>query len=220
MPLNNCKLLAALVVLWATGAAAAQLNLLLNPSFEQPALPNGTALNIDGVIGEGWVEQNFTNYVVLITDGYTGGNVTWPNPTNGNQFLYLLQNRIHQDVALAAATPYRLTFDLGSIPSGGFSSRAIVDIREGGPAGASVFGGEVTLDGPPDTSFSPRTLEFTSFSAASYQLSIREPSGYATVIDNFVLTPVPEPSGGLMSVVVGIGVAGRCWYRRIGRSPA
>jgi hypothetical protein len=80
--------LAALNIGLTTGLAS---NLLVNPSFELPVVPAGglTFIGAGGVIGEGWVVDSTAEDAVVIDKGFVGADVTWPAPTDGNQFLYV-----------------------------------------------------------------------------------------------------------------------------------
>jgi hypothetical protein len=198
-----CTLLTCIV-----GATQAQVgpNLLANPSFEQPALTPGTASDVTPTA---WGLLN--GIPALITQGYTGGGVLWPHPTDGSQFLYIGDNAtatsLFQDVTLAAATHYRLTFDEANFlsmsdPSG---ARLSVDVLTNGQ---SILGGPVTFTRPEGADFATQELDFTTGNAGAYRLLLSQPGGYGTNVDNFNLsvastTSVPEANSLAMALLGG-----------------
>jgi hypothetical protein len=201
------KLFAVAAALATVAPATAHAGLLINPSFEQPALPPGTFRDFTAgnTIGAGWVVQSGDAQV--ITNNFSP---TWPNATDGNQIAYLGQNlqatTVYQDVSLNASTAYRLTFDLSGFSQFNNGNGALlkVDILSGGQ---SILGGPVTFTRPEPSQFAGEVLEFTSGSSGSYRLILNQPGGHGTNVDNFSLTlaSVPEPSS-LTLGCVGAGI--------------
>ena len=214
------KLLVVVAALVAFAPGTARAGLLVNPSFEEPALTPGTFrdFNAGQTIGAGWVVQS--GIATIISNGFSP---TWPSATDGSQILFvgefLTATTVYQDVNLAAATAYRLTFDLSgfSLPNDGNGAVLLVDILTGG---TSVLGGPVTFTRPEPSQFAPEVLDFTTAGSGSYRLVLDQPGNHGTNVDNFTLTTaVPEPSSLTLSCVgAGVVAALACWRRRHSRT--
>ena len=197
--------LAALITVAAIGAWSQGQNLLVNPSFEDPqvdaSLGYAGAYTAGATIGSGWVVESTDFGAFVIADYYTAGGVTWADPTDGNQFLYVGTNAtsstIYQDVALQGSTRHVLSFDLAEFLSGYFASSGaylLVDVLQNG---TSILGGAVPFTRPIGADFATQTLEFTTQDSGEYRLWLRNGGGYGTNVDNFSLTAVPAPGAAI-----------------------
>lgn len=216
--------LAALVTVAAVGSLTQGQNLLVNPSFEDPQVDTGFgyagAYSAGMTIGSGWKVESADFGAFVIADYYTGGGVTWADPTDGNQFLYVGTNAssstIYQDVALQGSTRHVLSFDLAEFLSGYFVSSGaylLVDVLQNG---TSILGGAVPFTRPIGADFATQTLEFTTQAAGEYRLWLRNGGGYGTNVDNFSLTAVPAP-GAAMAIGAMALTAGVRRRRSVGR---
>ena len=191
-------------------------DLLINPSFEQPQLAAGAVKNFFSgeIIGSGWVVIN--GNAAIITDAYNGGGATWPDPTEGNQFLYIgdigQSTAIYQDINLLSNSNYNLSFDLANFPSGNLNSaRLEVDILFNNN---SILSAPIIFTRPQFSGFTTERMNFQTFSTGVYRLVLNQPGGFGTNVDNFKLTQsVPEPSTYVLGLIAAgaIGfVASRC----------
>jgi len=186
--------LAAVLGLVAGAAGQARAELLLNPSFEQPVLADGTVAGFSSgeTIGAGWVVQS--GNASIITKGFTvevPPGTFWPGPSAGNQYLYdgsnLVATTVYQDVSLAAATAYQLTFDMANFLGGGLGSGARVNV-DVTINGVSVIGGPTSFTLPLGAGYTTESLDFTTAGAGTYRLLLEQPGGYGTNIDNLSLS--------------------------------
>lgn len=207
----------ALIAVACVSSAQAQ-NFLFNPSFELPAIPNGTFVPFTAgqTIGVGWVVDSAVFAADVITAGYTGGGVTWTPPTHGNQYLYVGDSAtasvLHQDVALPGAGSYRLSFDLASFLSAfAPGAKVSVDILNLGN-NSSVIGGSQDFTRASGIGYATQTVDFIAQQAGNYRLTLANANGFGSNVDNFSLTAVPEP--GSYAVLGGVGLLGFAAFRR------
>ncbi len=195
----------------AVTAGVASANLLVNASFEDPALPVGTyASYATGQgIGAGWVVDSSDLVAAVITNGYTGGGADWHTTPAGNQYLYVgdsvLDTIVSQDVVLAGGTPHTLDFIQAAFIAPAINGRVYVDVLQGG---VSVLGGGETLFVvPAGSDFVPQNLAFTTTVSGAYSIKIRAQQGYVACVDDLILLPAP----GALALV---GMAGLGLRRR------
>lgn len=186
-------------------------NLLLNPSFESPSVPVGNYSNFlaGQVIGSGWIVDTTTTTVAVIDQDYTGGGASWPNPTDGRQFLYLGNSlgysKIHQDVALAPGS-YQLKFDLAEFLQVQWNGSQMYLNLVNTSDNSSLTGGALFFGRPSGSDFSTETVNFSVATPGTYRLVLESVEGYAVDLDNFSLTAnnVPDAAGNSSLIVAGL----------------
>lgn len=197
--------LAIALVSSAFALPALAQNLLINGSFEQPALPfAGTSGFTDGqTIGAGWIVESTTATATVIHDAYTGGGAAWPVGSDGNQYLYvgdsLSTSVISQTVNLAGNAQHLLTFDFATFQSPAIDGRLTLDILQGNTS--ILPGGPVVLDIAWATNqgqFAPQSLSFTTLAPGAYTVRFASTQGIVANVDNFVLVPAPAAAGALL----------------------
>lgn len=179
----------------AATAGVASANLLVNASFEDPALPGGTYASYatGQSIGAGWVVDSSDLVAAVITNGYTGGGATWHTTPAGNQYLYVgdsvLDTIVSQDVVLVGGTPHTLDFIQAAFIAPAINGRVYVDVLQGG---VSILGGGETLFVvPAGSDFVPQNLAFTTTVSGAYSIKIRAEQGFVACVDDLILLPTP-----------------------------
>lgn len=195
----------------AATAGTASANLLLNGSFEDPAIPAGTYASYAAgqAIGAGWVVDSSDLVAAVITNGYFGGGATWHTTPAGNQYLYVgdsvLDTIVSQDVVLTGGTPHTLDFLQAAFISPAINGRVYVDVLQGG---VSVLGGgEAQFLVPAGSGFVAQNLTFTTTVSGTYSIKIRAEEGYVACVDDLVLVPAPGALG--LLGVAGLGLRRR-----------
>jgi hypothetical protein len=186
---TSCLQLLMLAAVCSAGASARADNLLANPSFEDSGIPFGQhGAFVPGQIigpgdGSGWTVLECDPYTHLYPDTYT-----YPTPSDGQFAVYLSENgnrgTITQTLTLDPARLFRLSFDCASISIG---CRVEIDVLLNGqtilPGGPAVF---ETTSG----SMTYQTMTFEVQSSAAYTISVTQPSGHTSVVDNFRLVAI------------------------------
>jgi hypothetical protein len=226
--LKTMKTIPLTVLLLISSVATVQATLVSNGSFEDPThTSEGFFFNGDSIGSPGWtVEIGIPTVAVTISDSHDDSGTIWPKATDGTLILYLgdsaLTATIYQDITLAAFTSHELTFDLGSLLSGGIMG-AMVDV-DVTLAGSSILPGGVaaTFSRPDDTGFASQMLSFNSTTAGTYRLWFTSYDGHGANLDNVVLTAgaaVPEASAFMcVGVVAGLIGLGAAWKRTKARN--
>jgi Protein of unknown function (DUF642)/PEP-CTERM motif len=192
------------LILTGVSAAQAQVNLLVNPSFELPALTaastcdNGTPWCLKGTGNTpGWTAGG--SGVTVIHNNYLGG-VNPPilvTASNGVQYLNLSQvgtfaGGISQTVAATPGQPYSLSLDAAAWATnaiGASVSYALYDPPTGNLLGSGSF---TAAQG--DGLWTTRSLLATAASSSiRVEIATIVVPQAAIGIDNVVLTAVPEP---------------------------
>lgn len=206
------RLLVLLVALPATSLTAAADNLLRNPSFEYPSVaPGNQAVFHPGDIigpgdGTGWTVMPNQDVSYVMTAGAFGGHPR--TVSDGLQACYITDHTdlgtLSQVVHLDPTVEYHLAFDLYEW----FSGLAMVDI-DVRMSGVSVLpSGPVSfVHGGPLDSWQANDLRFSVSSPGDYLLTVTQPAGHASIVDNFSL--VPTPSG-----IALLGLSGLLAIRR------
>ncbi len=192
----------------ALGASVASANVLVNGSFEDPALPGGTYAGYatGQAIGAGWVVDSSDLVASVITNGYTGGGAVWHTTPAGNQYLYVgdsvLNTIVSQDVVLDGATGYSLDFIQAAFIAPALGGRVYIDVLQ---SGVSVLGGGETLFlVPAGSGFVPQNLAFTSTVSGPYSIKIRAEQGFVACVDDLNLVLAPGALGVLGLMGLGI----------------
>lgn len=202
----------------AARGPAAHAQIIVNSSFEAPALPTNSFLY--NPTGTPWV---FTNDSGIINNstGWQSGGVHAPN---GSQVGFIQSphpafgqvGSISQTITLPATGVYTLSYFLAgrSGPSG-----------EGGVLPFDVFLDNTLIGSDSSTTgmtFQMRVMSFgASAGAHTFLLQGRRPVPDPNVFqdntaffDMVMITPVPEPSSLALASVVAAGVAHRRWRRK------
>lgn len=207
------------VFFWVSGCVAflltpfAQAELIINGSFEQPAVsPGNYGLWTTGSTDiTGWTVVGPEVAIVHTTFEY--GGLTFPSQS-GDQWLDLtgatsnsMDNGVSQSVATTIGAKYLLSFHVGSVYNGLQFFSSTVDLSIDG-------GSRMSFTNPSATS----TLVWQEF---SYQFTAQNamtnitffngsgPSNNNAGLDGVSLSAVPEPSS-LFCVIVGaVGLAAR-----------
>lgn len=211
--LSPLLLLAAL----SPTSSALALNLLKNASFESPSIGSNPQEFAQGsTIGNGWVVGATTSSSVVIHTGYTGGGVTWPEPTDGTQFLYMANSAqsstIYQDVTLSPGS-YKLTLDLANFLGGGYAAGAKINGALSLASGGSIANDVFTR--PLGAGFATFEWTFAVNTSDTYRLSFENPNGYGSNLDNVTLTAVPEPSE--WTCLTALACTATAWAQRKSR---
>lgn len=195
------------VVVAASSVASA--NVLMNGSFEDPAITPGTFVGYTTgqSIGAGWVVDSTDLAAAVITNGYSGGGAAWHTTPAGNQYLYvgdsLMDTVVSQQVVLGGGVACTLDFLQAAFISPASQGRVYIDVLQGG---VSVLpGGEAMFSVAPGSDFEAKSLAFTSTVDGPYTLTVRAADGFVACVDDFVL--IPSPAGvslaGLAGLVLG-----------------
>jgi choice-of-anchor C domain-containing protein len=188
--------------------AWAQLNLVTDGSFEiQVARPNFERGYAPSVWG-GWTISAGS---VDIINGY------W-NASQGVQSVDLAgssSGTIQQTIPNAFGTQYRLSFDLSGNPDGPDGAAALkrVSVSFGGVSRIFEFGFTASATHPYTVAWATQVWELTTInsdrSLVFQDITADGINGMGAVIDNVVLTPIPEPG-----VCLLLGLAGAAWMAR------
>jgi hypothetical protein len=171
---------------WLVPAAWAQSNLLLNPSFESPAI--GPASEQAGAPAD-WLSSGGIDY--LISNGYSGN---WAPASDGVQLAYLLSTGVPESlsqsgVELSGGLTYRFQVDLSKYalqPSGAIT----VTLNDGISTVSQSFA--TTSNG-----WTGEAWQLAAPESGDYTLAISAGVGTYPAIDNLSLTEysaVPEPA--------------------------
>jgi len=176
---------------------AAQL--LLNPSFESPAVTSDFEPFIPGMPIEGW----FADAEVLIVP--SDGSFSLFPAADGDQFIWMTDQAgngggaFSQAVALEASTSYLLSFQMLA-----FAGPQAVDVEVLGGAGF-LGGGTFIVESSMD--WVTREIEFETSDAGFYLVSVTGDQFNEAFVDDFSLTAsVPEPSAFSLFWVTGVGL--------------
>jgi hypothetical protein len=226
------KAIALLLPLFATGmnAAHAQANLLVNPSFEQPALTaastcdGGTPWCLKGTANTpGWTQSG--NGVTVIHNNYLGG-VNPPilvTASNGVQYLDMNQvggqnGGIRQIVATTPGQSYQLSLDIAAWASNAVGASVAYGLFDGQTGNFLNVGSFTASVGGLWTT---QTLVATALSGSIGVeiLSTFAPQA-AIGIDNVVLSAVPEPHSCALLLAGLAGLAARARSGKAKKQPA
>lgn len=171
----------------------AQANLIVNGSFEVPAVGSGTFGNVGvgGSIGVGaWTVVGAPGAVALVSGAYTESGVLFP-AQDGAQWLDMTGSNtnagtgVRQSIATMAGQSYALSFYIGNLTTGGgLGTTSSIEVFAGGSS-LGIFthtGGSATL------------LDWKQFSTSFVA------TGASTVIDFF--NRDGDNSNGLDNVVI------------------
>jgi hypothetical protein len=208
----------------AMGGAQAQVNLLVNPSFELPALTaastcdSGTPWCLKGTANTpGWTQTG--NGVSLIHNNYLGG-VNPPilvTASNGVQYLNLAQvgnqnGGIFQTVAATAGLPYRLSMDFSAWATNAIGASASYALYD--PGTSAILGSGAFTASVGNGLWTTQTLVAN---ATSSSIGVRIQGTFAPQaamgLDSVVLTAVPEPQTYAL-LLAGLGAMGFMARRR------
>ena len=223
--LGTLYLTIAVIVFFETLSGHAQANLIVNGSFESPAVPNGSYINYAAGSTQitGWTVVGVDSSVV--NKNFTQSGVTF-NSEAGNQWIDLagvasnsMSSGVTQSVATVAGDDYRLTFYVGSSNALPFFFPATVDLSINGGARSSYFN-PATPNNMLDWKLF--TVDFTAAFATTNLAFLNGdvPSNFETPLDNVQLTDitgtsvVPEPSSGAIVWLGGIGLAFGVFVRK------
>lgn len=193
----------------ASVSAQAGVNLLVNGSFEQPALAGAVQSFSNGqAVGPGWFKLSGALTSTLLSGAQPG----YLAAQDGDQRIEVgtvYTSGFYQEVTLTAGTNYLLSF----FQSGFNGDDSLVDAGVFGSNGRSLAANHVN-----DFSWTQHTLEFTPVSTGSYfvifSAGVTSSAG-AAVVDNVSLvelTEVPEPSAA--AAIAGAGALGLVLGRR------
>ena len=205
---------AGLFILLAGLTNAASANLIVNGSFETPALAPGSSyrtfqIGSNGltgwdILGPAAATVDLAESSYNLPDAY---GHRFPAST-GNQWLDLTGHAtnsyggVGQTAVTAPGARYRLTFDIGNLadPLHGYGSTSKVDLWINGRLAQSF-----TNQSGPSTNLNWQsfTYLFTASSAGASYIAFRNAdntSDNLNGLDNVVLSPVPEPSTAAMTL--------------------
>ncbi len=205
----------------AAHPAAAQTNLVSNPSFELPVLIKG-AVQSNNVITN-WTGSYTSNYNEFGVESKTIKSKTTSAPLyptgipDGNQFAYVNFQTIYQNIAATTLTPghtYTLSAYLG-IPSDILvADTGSIDLTT---AGGTFLAGASHLTSAPGT-FTKYTYSFTDtgqYVGQGLQVSLGADGAknamHSVDFDNVTLTdtsPAPEPAEVATLSLIGLGLGG------------
>ena len=202
-PLEGRVLMAAATADGASPLAGSAVNLLVNGSFEEPdiAPASYTIFRAGSSIGTGWKVLAGNGVSDLVANGYSDRGTSWPAASDGDQVLYVgdasREMTVGQEVALAAGSRYRLTFDLGGLAPATIHTGARVRVDVLGPDGVSLLAAPATFDRPAAEGFAGQSLELATTAAGNHWLLVTQAEGFPSNVDDFklvALDPVPEPA--------------------------
>jgi Protein of unknown function (DUF642) len=193
-------------------------NLLQNPSFEDPFVSSGF---VSAGTLPGWIVSGPAS---IISYGYIEGDANWPLPTDGRNQLDLYGNigvgSIAQSVHLVGGSPYKLSFDLGSLidPTNPFFQVAAgvnFDLTSGL---LSALGGSHYFSTPYNSGFAHEQINFTAPSTGDYLLTVASTGTTYSSVDNFDLSK-STPDGGSTALLAGLALTmGAVMHRATRRS--
>jgi hypothetical protein len=199
-------------VLFSAAAAAAslsaQVNLLVNGSFETPALGSGTQVFSNGAaIGPGWFKTNDALGSTLLAGALAG----YADAQDGGQRIQVGTNytsKFYQEVTLTAGLPYLLTFFQSGV-NGQTSGVSAGIFGNNGKSVSADHGGGAT--------WTAQSLDFTPAVTGNYFVIFEATvtaSEFPAVIDNVWLTQSAIPEPGTYAFVGGVLALGAVLYRR------
>lgn len=212
---------AALALLFPISGVA-QTNLMVNGSFELPAITDSSQQTTAVATPTGWTVG--TGVGVLVNPPYN----YFPEAQNGSQLYYIGDGGSHasiqQSVALSAGQSYQLSFYLAPLigsswVSAGWDAKVDLTISDGTqtllPGLDYSYTVATSVQGWEQKSYS-----FTAANSSSYTFTFTTQGGGtdAASIDNVVLTAVPEPS--TYAAIFGVCALGFVAYRRHRRKKA
>jgi Protein of unknown function (DUF642) len=227
---RRAYLLTAIAVLFAAAIglpSAKAVNIVANGSFETPTVPvGGFMLFASGsnAITDWTVVGPPGTSVAIISGTFTQFGFTFP-AQDGVQWLDLTglnsntTDGVQQTVATTPGALYDLSFFVGNIsnPGGLFGTTSTVGVQiNGGPVVSFTNSGGV---GSTSQVWQQFTLPFTATAATTSVTFInQDPSGdNSNGLDNVSLTlgqSTGVPESGQTVMLLGIGLAGLCWFRQ------
>lgn len=204
--MNRFLLYGILAVAFCIGASGLRAQILLNGSFEDPALPAGG--NARGS-GSNWTAP--TNGGVYVeTNGFGLGITPY-----GNQYVYL--DRTFSDAQTVAGPSFTLgrTYTLSLMAADVFGNDGdqLTVVLSGGVVVTQTFAVPIRSAGVGNTPlvFVNCSLTFTPTSAAAVMVTLTNSSrGGALILDNVQLVPEPSTWAMLGLGVVSAGVMALC----------
>lgn len=211
------KLSALAALLALTLPATASANLILNGSFEAPALDSGTitTFGVGSTAITGWTVLGVDSSII---SGDHISSLLLLQAQAGQQWLDLTgpgtnssANGISQNIATLVGQTYALSFYVGSATENATLFASTVDVSIAGSARVSY-----TNPTAPTTQFDWQlfTVQFTATSPtteiAFYNGS--ENFNHLSALDNVAVTAIPEPS--TYALLFGGSILGWVVYRR------
>jgi hypothetical protein len=226
---RRAYLLTAIAVLFAAAIglpSAKAVNIVANGSFETPTVPVGgfTSFASGSNAITNWTVVGPSGSSVAIVSGtLTQNGLTFP-AQDGVQWLDLTgfvsntTEGVQQTVATTSGALYDLSFFVGNIsnPGGIFGTTSTVGVQiDGGSVVSFTNSGGV---GSTSQVWQQFTLPFTATAATTSITFInQDPSGdNSNGLDNVSLTlgRTGVPESGQTVMLLGIGLAGLCWFRQ------
>jgi len=170
-------------------------NIVINPSFETPLIPNGSFSLFSSI--PGW---NLASGPSIEIQNHVAGS-----PFDGNQFVELDstgESAIFQDLATLPGTAYQLSFAFSPRPGVAVNSLQVLW------AGTPVTTINSSGVGLPDTSWTVYTFNLTATAATTrLQFSGLGPSdSLGEYVDAVSVSDVPEPSS-VVLCMAGLAIA-------------
>lgn len=185
-----------LTLILVQGAALAQ-NIIVNGSFESPRIAQFALYQPQETIDGAWLIESATIRAAVLSTNYTGGDVFWPNPISGTQFLYLgdatTYARIAQTISIASLGVYKLSFQLSDFSSsfnnpgwapGGIIVVDIVNLA----SSQSIIGGPKTFQTANFSGFKTQTLNFTPAAIGAHKITFASVTNHAALLDDVRIT--------------------------------
>ena len=176
----------AFLLLRSSGTAHAEM--ILNGSFELPALTAGsiTDFTLGQTIGQGWIVGGQNNVRLLNNPGA-------PNGVQQLAFLPFPSN-IFQDIPLlSSSTDYRVNFQMSAFSTFAPGNLTVDILRNGNTLGSQAFS-QLALAGTSDFEYASKSFTFRTSDAGMYRIQFTGGTFTPTYLDAVSLTAVPEPS--------------------------